>query len=106
MSMPKIFAVVPLADLLPLFMPKVSKLWKHGSEQVPVEGFRTQQAVKDEGFLETFRMGGVGVVGHVFLCTGQDWGALMVVTEQSMGNRDTMFGNEFLDSSKGLRSEK
>jgi hypothetical protein len=29
----------------------------------------------------------------------------MVVTEQSMGNPDIMFGNEFLDSSKGLRSE-
>jgi hypothetical protein len=29
----------------------------------------------------------------------------MVVTEQSMGNPDTMFGNEFLGSSKGLRIE-
>jgi hypothetical protein len=65
MSMPKIFTVVPLADLLPLFMSKVSKLWKPGS--VAVEGFRTQQAIKDEGFLESFRMGAVGVVGHVFL---------------------------------------
>jgi hypothetical protein len=67
MSMPNIFTVVPVADLLPLFMSKVSKLWKPGSEQVPVEGFRTQQAIiKDEGFLESFMMGAVVVVGHVF----------------------------------------
>lgn len=67
MSMPKIFTVVPLADLFPLFMSKVSELWKPGTKQVPVEGFRTQQAIKDEGFLESFRMGAVEVVGHVFL---------------------------------------
>ena len=67
MSMPKIFTVVPLADLLPLFMTIVSELWKPGSEQVSVDGFRTQQAIKDEDILESFRMGSVGVVGHVFL---------------------------------------
>lgn len=47
----------------------------------------------------------MGAVEHVFLSTGQDWNAPLVVTEQSMGGAGIMLANQFLDSSKRLFSE-
>lgn len=101
-SMPKIFSGVPLADLLPLLISRFSKIWKPGSNRVPIEGFLTQQAIKDEGSLESFRMRAVGAVEHVFLSTGQGCNELLVMREQSMGHPGIMLANQFLVSSKWL----
>ena len=93
MSMPKIFSGVPLANILPLLISRFSKIRKPGSNRVPVEGFLTQQAIKDEGCLESFRMRAMGAVEHVFLSTGQEWNAPLVVTEQSMWHTGIMLSN-------------
>lgn len=100
MSVPKIFSGAPLADILPLLISRFSKIRKPGSNRVPVEGFVTQQAIKDEGSLESFRMRAVGAVEHVFLSTGQGCNELLVVGEQSMWHPGNMLTNQFLDSSK------